>query len=891
MKLTKEHIAAFLRGEQMPETVLQQIEDDLDDPESEVSRLSRRSAELTRIAFDPEGPLFGAFRESPTSRLEQLRLAQDLSIDDLVERVRSAGHDLDRTVIEAIESGERELDPIRATFLAPAVRTPVSKLLESDTTSSLPVQLLGTQPVSEASDIEHRTSQPVAERQDLVRELSDFVSPEVAEEMIDSWQQTPEKLEAWLASHAASHDEFANLLVKALAVIMLRKDHAWADRLTEQLVNLAAQQSERHLDAVYLRGRHRWYMKQLEAAVVDLEAARQIAVSIGNDRRHAQALIYLARVAIVSPPRVTQNAKQLIAQAEDIAERIGQPDIELLAKRAEMIRLRVAKQREKAIPIARSILAADSKWSQLGFEHILDSVRVDLGLSLRSLFKEDARQEAESLYRQGIERGRDDSHAGMCLYLLADLDVDRMLERLREAAQRRGSDDEMQRLRSEAITYRQHALELCERARSLLEVRGDTAALQKVNRRLVFLREEQYVIPSSEDEAVQDYAVTIKQITERFLGLNVSAEARPFDPGIAPLDDKQLEGLLSSYFAGTFIRSASKEEVPQSSLQVDDYLRPDSLLCIPWPVGNDLVVRTFARPDPDGAIVNVGWFTIENYVREVRPALQVMLELDERVFLSTRQKYFEAIQDRVQTIDPLAIANMAGEPPRHLIVVCPTSNADWICPIEWLKTVSDQSQASVAALDLATTSVVYASSQRPVFPSLEVTVLPHQFRVFATSQRLANGESLHNQASKQLGSEISLLDSHVLDREPTTVEGLIVFSHSDGTQDWEAVLDQLEVANLRCVVLLSCASTHYRWSQGPLVDGLALRLRDRLPDEAVLVGSRVPVTIDEAARLAKELLGNTNPHLPVAACVTRYLKLAKQYGARGAFEVPWVVIT
>jgi len=58
MELTTEEIHAFLRGEKLSDEKVEQIEIDLDNPNSEVYKISARSAELTRIAFDPEGPLF-----------------------------------------------------------------------------------------------------------------------------------------------------------------------------------------------------------------------------------------------------------------------------------------------------------------------------------------------------------------------------------------------------------------------------------------------------------------------------------------------------------------------------------------------------------------------------------------------------------------------------------------------------------------------------------------------------------------------------------------------------------------------------------------------------------------------------------------------------------------
>lgn len=69
--ITPEDIKAFLNNEQLPEEKLEEFAKELDDPNSEVSRISRRSAELTRIAFDPDGPLFGLGIEKAESSGEE----------------------------------------------------------------------------------------------------------------------------------------------------------------------------------------------------------------------------------------------------------------------------------------------------------------------------------------------------------------------------------------------------------------------------------------------------------------------------------------------------------------------------------------------------------------------------------------------------------------------------------------------------------------------------------------------------------------------------------------------------------------------------------------------------------------------------------------------------
>ena len=59
MALNRKIIEAFFRGKELPAKVVEEIHLALDDPESEVSRLSAEYARITRMMFDPDGPLFG----------------------------------------------------------------------------------------------------------------------------------------------------------------------------------------------------------------------------------------------------------------------------------------------------------------------------------------------------------------------------------------------------------------------------------------------------------------------------------------------------------------------------------------------------------------------------------------------------------------------------------------------------------------------------------------------------------------------------------------------------------------------------------------------------------------------------------------------------------------
>ncbi len=59
MALTRKIIEAYMRGEPLADEVAVEIDRALDDPDSEVSRISREHSRITRLIFDPEGPMLG----------------------------------------------------------------------------------------------------------------------------------------------------------------------------------------------------------------------------------------------------------------------------------------------------------------------------------------------------------------------------------------------------------------------------------------------------------------------------------------------------------------------------------------------------------------------------------------------------------------------------------------------------------------------------------------------------------------------------------------------------------------------------------------------------------------------------------------------------------------
>jgi hypothetical protein len=66
--VSRDQIEAFFRGKQLPEDVVEEIDRELDDPESEVSRLSAEYSRITRMMFDPDGSIMLPLSSDPDTK-------------------------------------------------------------------------------------------------------------------------------------------------------------------------------------------------------------------------------------------------------------------------------------------------------------------------------------------------------------------------------------------------------------------------------------------------------------------------------------------------------------------------------------------------------------------------------------------------------------------------------------------------------------------------------------------------------------------------------------------------------------------------------------------------------------------------------------------------------
>jgi len=265
--------------------------------------------------------------------------------------------------------------------------------------------------------------------------------------------------------------------------------------------------------------------------------------------------------------------------------------------------------------------------------------------------------------------------------------------------------------------------------------------------------------------------------------------------------------------------------------------------------------------------------------------LRILLQNDDE-FVALRSSAFDAIAERVMPIEPIGgTGKDRWEAFSQVVVIAPRTNIEWVCPIERLLVPGgNPSDAPQSILGATEQALVFASSQRSPFPAMQIKVDPNQFRLHASTQ-LIGEQSIAEFVEKRFGDRVRRFDIG----EPDGVnindfdgEGIIVIAHRDQIE-W---LLTREFPQAKAIVLLVCSSGHYSLTHGPFVDGIALKLQDKLKDHGVVVGSRVPVEAEEAIRLADELLRETNRGRTVAEIVTNYLK---SHRSANPFETPWIV--
>ncbi len=737
--------------------------------------------------------------------------------------------------------------------------------------------------------ISAQASNPLSLGKDVVLELADFLPEQMAKKLVALWEHGDGDLDRFLKSVVRLiKDAYERALIEVLAHTSLKKTHEGvADRVVE-LTRLAGTDDRRVADAFYLLGRHLWYVKRdLPEGVRAFRRALVAAEKIGLKPRVAQILVYLARVASNFPDKVPETASSLIDQALVIAGQVRRTDIELLAKRAKIELLRREGRINEAISLGDQIVSQSQHYRALGgdVDNILDNIRVDLALSLRRLHTQESRDEAERYYQMGIDRGRDDSHEGMCEYLLSDLYIDRSLDALSEARKSiaEGHPADGAQLCEQAEAFQERALVHCERAFAILDRPGaDVAAKQKSQRRLLFLRHEHMKLPESSDAASDELAVR-EQLIARFM-LGVPRLAERYDPTKFDLTTSELESLLRNIFATRNI--APGHSLDLSDVKLNNYLRPGVRLCLACSVGDTLIVRIFeGRTSDSPTVSSVGWFIVEDYFTRVQDRLRHLLtSVETPSYTRTYDEAFDIVQRAVRTIQPIS-----REQCDSIITVAPQSAEEWLLPLEWLLTerVTDD-ESNPPLVELPRDGFIFTTYKMNPLKALQTQIPRTDFTIFVAD----DVQSLVESQPERLKSVTSafLKQSHALPRKqgfrPKTA-GVIVLAHADEHGLLTNTLQHWRFDKAQSVILLFCASAHSEMSRGPFAEGLALTIRQQIGPDGILVASRLAVSLEEAVSMGSEILDGSAHQIPIAKIVTTYLQRPTH---SNPFDVPWVIL-
>ena len=727
-------------------------------------------------------------------------------------------------------------------------------------------------------------------RESLVSELADFLPESIARQMVAAWER--KSLQSWL-EHAISSDwgdPFEILLIKAVAHLSLQKSHKEAGPIVDALVRHAGENRARLGLAYYLQGRQRWYVDQFGPAVESLNEALRRAEESRDLVRQAQCLIYLARCGTENPIYLDSDPGKLLDRAIELAKATGRLDVLLLARRAEAIWIRAHGQVRESLGHIRAVLAElESENGVTSFPYLVDSLKVDLGITLRRLHSEEARGVAEEIYDEGALLDRQDSHSGMCLYLCGDLYVDRMLDALREANEKKESGDERAYMTAlgEAKKYREEALDRFRKSNGLLEMTDDELAKQKSKCRLGYLQGMGFEAPEGPDEAATYYASRKDYISQILMGATLGDAGDAYKTGQALFELNELEELINHIFATRLV--ATERTNGLEPVALDDYLQPGTLLCVPWTVGDSLVVRLFGRKKDSQRAVNCGWFTIESYGTAFLPKANELLDaidFDDRKRL--QDELYELLHRHLLPVTPV----FQKDPIRHVVLIASESRADTLCPIEWLPLPKAKNDAPLMnLLSLARAGVLYAGPGYHPLSGTPIVCPATDIQVFAADQDIVCDDgtvvNILEASRSRLGERV-----HALPETGVTIngsDGIVIIAHADSEGKLHERLAEWDFSSQRAVMLLFCSSAQHRLARGPFADNLMLRIRQKMASDGVVVGSRVSVAFSEATRFAQELISDSSRFVPVAELVTDYLR--RESGLSGdPYTKPWVVM-
>lgn len=803
---------------------------------------------------------------------------------ELADKVKQSdpGSTLDAAVLSAIAAGKQPLDFVTAVTLAQHLDESVATLMGAQRSAQTYLR-------QESPEASAGASAVPATREiwsDAQLELEDFVGRDTAKRTIAAWQAGDAALQGFLDEYASTVDRYEELKVRLLAAISLTKNHQDADRYDDELVAAANPNDQaRQLDARYLRGRSRWYLNQVSSAIPDLRAAYQLAIELRNPVRQAQASLYLSRLATKHVSDFAPNeAVRLAKEAEELAIRGGRPDIQLLAMRAQVIALRNQGSLDEACRIARGVIGQSPRWLDAGLDRIFRSFQIYYGVCLRNIGNEPAREEAEQIYSAMVTGNASAQEVGMASYLWADLHIDRLQQAWQNAA--RSSDAEQQHWIQVAQQHRSAAVDLCESGRQLLREVGDTAAERKAVQRLLTLRGQSIELPENEIDVLEDYSARNHAATAFLLGgLQLQDDGSVQRAGALSTDE--MEGFLNTYFQGLVALGGGEQA---GTVSLGSFLTAKTLLAIPWQVGNDLIVRVFATRGDGNQMAPVGLYSIDHACGlAVRRAIGELNRSPSNLLDVGVRSLYSLLQNSLVTADALTLKERSDLAKIESVIVLPPRHPeDWALPIEWLRTDSDVHSRGISLLEFSRDSVIFSGFGGTPLASLATGMDGQNARLLATDQQY-DSDTILSRCERVFGSRVQQFDpesesSGSLDDRP-----VFVFAHDDAEQLVGQAIQTWNWAETKVAVLLFCSSGQHKFVRGPFVDGISFKIQQSMPPGGLVVGARLPVTLDEAIPLAQSIIDEPNASVPVAQRVTRYLKFIKRSGG-SPFLSPWVVI-
>ncbi|MEM7476126.1 MAG: hypothetical protein AAF483_14120 [Planctomycetota bacterium] len=835
------------------------------------ARLAERKEEQQAI----NNPIQDAIEESGRSLFE---LAEELA-----EKLPHKNRSIDAMFVAAVASGEHEdleakitlVDTLRLKIdvLSPELFGFSTALHESETNYQ---ERESESSPSQINSLEYRT---------CLHEFSDFVDAKQAEALVQTWEEDSSKLQDYVV--AEFEGDHSRLIIRMLCALVLTKDSEEMERLEESLVSGASNPLEQ-MNALYLRGRSRWYRNLEHESVADLQTCIGLAQDLFQQVRESQCLYYLARIKIKHAGLVEGGKAELLERGTELARKAGRFDIELLIGRAKVIDLRLSKQGQESASEAKALLDRAALVPPGLVDHIVAFLRNDYGIALRGLKRETDRIQAEQIYDANIRDFGQLAVAGQSRYLKADLYIDRAVQAWSNALVC-SDDKESDQLLLEAENARQSAIELCLTSQNLLSAAGDWPAFRKAAARLMTLRGQSIKLPQNTTDVDEDYSARHDRIAAILLGAPIVSSDGQSLQSTSLNSDAKLEELLNHYFQGLL----TEDEEPQNkdTFLVDNFLNESTLLAIPIVVGNSMTVQAYYRDPANNNPTPLGAFAVEGYGESTRNTFEQLGRFGDEAHKSILPKFASRLQDQVATANSLMASELhSSNKILDVLVLPPLNSRDWPCPIEWLATKNDQGRSALSLLDFAQDSLVFASSPAPL-ASKRVAVANQSPTLLATDQPLTESETVRDAVSNITGRDFLTIQFDEANAPPKIPPGLaIIVGHNDDQHQLATRLLGWDWSEADAVALLFCSSGQYQASYGPYVDSVSHHIRRSMKREGIVVGARLPVMMEEAGRFASALLDEPNTDQPFVSVVTEYLRYAKRFGGNGLLH-PWVIVS